>query len=383
MDADVVVIGGGPVGAALAMLLGRAGRRVIVLERSRFPRDKPCGEGLMPGGVAVLRRLGVDLGREGFPAVGGVRYRLRGGGSARGSFRSGPGFGVRRTRLDALLAERAAATPGVAMLIGCAALTASAGKAGARVETESGELRAAALVAADGIRSPTARWLGLPRAWKGPPRYALVGHLTQAGEQWDEIVVSLLGAVEVYAAPSGPGEVLVALLGARGSLRHPGRSVVQSYRTIVGQAHPELEDAPLTTPLRGAGPFRVAPGKVAHGSAFLVGDAAGFVDPLTGEGISSGLAQAETLARYLLAERAAEPGGAAAAYSAWHARQWRRRRLVAGVALALSGSATLARRALTGVGRRPAALQSLLEVNDGTRRLGSLSPRDWAALAGF
>ena len=61
MDADVLVIGGGPVGAALGMLLRRAGLRAVVVDRARFPRDKPCGEGLMPSGAAVLRDLGLDL----------------------------------------------------------------------------------------------------------------------------------------------------------------------------------------------------------------------------------------------------------------------------------------------------------------------------------
>jgi flavin-dependent dehydrogenase len=379
MDADVVVIGGGPVGAALAMFLGKAGRRVIVLEKSRFPRDKPCGEGLMPSGVRVLHRLGVDLAAEGFPAVDGVRYRLPGGNSARGSFRSGPGCGVRRVRLDALLAERAAATPGVRLLTGCGARGIAPERDCVRVEADGGELRAPVLVGADGIRSQVARWLGLALPPGGTGRYALVGHVGHEGRPWDEIVVSLLGGVEVYAAPSGPGEVLAAVLGARGSLRRPAASVTESYRAIVAEAHPELEGAPLTGRVWGAGPFRLEPARVAQGRAFLVGDAAGFLDPLTGDGMAAGLGQAEALAGFLLAD--AESAGPR--YAAWRRRQWRRRRFVTGLALALSGSATLARRAVAGVGRRPSALQSLLELNDGTRGLRALGPRDWAALAGF
>src|SRR5262252_5624549 len=122
MDADVAVIGGGPVGATLALLLARAGRRVTVVEKAVLPRDKPCGEGLMPSGARVLAAAGVDLAAEGFPRVDGVRYRLASGASVRGDLRSGPGFGVRRLRLDALLAERAASTPEVTFVTGCAAL---------------------------------------------------------------------------------------------------------------------------------------------------------------------------------------------------------------------------------------------------------------------
>src|SRR6266851_1405428 len=175
MDADVAVIGGGPVGSTMALLLARAGRRVTVLEKGRLPRDKPCGEGLLPSGVRVLAGVGVDLAAEGFPPIAGVRYRLEGGPSVRGDLRSGPGRGVRRLRLDALLADRAAAAPGVSFLCGCE---------------------------------------------------ALVGHLAAGGGAIrDEIVVTLLDEVEVYAAPAGPGEVLVAILGQRGALRRPSLTV--------------------------------------------------------------------------------------------------------------------------------------------------------------
>src|SRR5260221_14120114 len=81
LDAQVIVVGGGPVGSVLAMLLGRSGIRTLVLEKAAFPRDKPCGEGLMPGGVAVPERLGIGLARGGFPPLGGGPARGASGGA--------------------------------------------------------------------------------------------------------------------------------------------------------------------------------------------------------------------------------------------------------------------------------------------------------------
>lgn len=391
MDSDVAVVGGGPVGAALAMLLARGGHSVTVIEKAALPRDKPCGEGLMPSGVQVLGRLGIDLIAEGFPAVHGVRYRLANGRSVRGDLRAGPGCGVRRLRFDPLLAARAAATPGVDFVAGCAALGVRMSGECARIDTQRGEVRVRVIIGADGLRSGVARWLGLARRPQDagrPPRHALVGHWTLEGRPIaDEIVITLLAGVEVYAAPAGPRELLVAVLGPRGALRQPGLDVAGSYRTVVERAHPELAGETHAGRVWGAGPFRTWPRTVAVGRAFLVGDAAGFLDPLTGDGIAAGLAQAEALGRLLtggadLAARS-EVEAAAVSYRASWARQWRRRRTVTGLALALTGSTALARRALAGVTRRPAALQAMLEVNDGTRGFGSLGPRDWAALAGF
>ena len=87
-DAEVVIVGAGPAGSALASMLGEAGVATILVDRSTFPRDKPCGEGLMPAGVEVLEGLGIAL--DSFPALSGVTYRVPGAGSAVGGIeRSG------------------------------------------------------------------------------------------------------------------------------------------------------------------------------------------------------------------------------------------------------------------------------------------------------
>jgi flavin-dependent dehydrogenase len=148
---------------------------------------------------------------------------------------------------------------------------------------------------------------------------------------------------------------------------------------VVTRAHPELRSSELSARIWGAGPFRTAPTTVGVGRVFLAGDAAGFLDPLTGEAMAAGLAQARALAGFL----ADDMDTAAARYRRWHRTQWRRRRVVGGLALALTGSNRLARRALAGVTRRPTALERLLEVNDGSRGLATIRPWDWTALAGL
>jgi flavin-dependent dehydrogenase len=368
MDAGIIVAGGGPVGSALGLMLPGA----LVLEAATFPRDKACGEGLMPTGARLLREAGLDLAAEGFPRLHGVRYSLPDRRSARADFAGGFGYGVRRIRLDALLAERAGVRTGVRVTsVRCLPDR-------VEVDTSTGTLVGSALIAADGIRSSVARMLGWWRPPRGSGRYGLVGHLAVERPGYD-VEVSLLGEVETYLAPVGAQEVLVAVLGGKGLLRVPGLTTEQSYRAVLERAHPELASAPLLGSLAGAGPFNLRPRLVAQGRVFLAGDAAGFLDPLTGDAMSAGIAQAGALAQFL----SEDLDRAAPRYRRWCAGQWRRRRLVTSLARTLSSSSLLGQRAIRGAAQRPEALQALLSVNDGSRTLRSVGVRDWAALLGL
>ena len=378
VTSPVVVAGAGPIGSSLAIALGRAGRQVILLDRAGFPRDKPCGEGLMPLGAEVLAELGIDLAREGFPRLAGVEYRLPGAGAAFAPFRGGPGFGVRRLRFDEILFARASATRSVEVHTGTEVTALGESAAGVDVETSRGRLRAGILIGADGLRSSVRRLMAWDRPATGR-RFGLVGHATGRLSLHDRVTVTLVGGFEVYSAPSGPQESLVAVLGPGGALKLGGESTASAYRRMVETAHPELAGAELTR-VRGAGPFRVGAARVASERVFLAGDAAGFIDPLTGDAMAAGLAGARELVRLLAGS---EPGAAAAAYRRFLAGQRRRRELVTGLALFLTGSPRWARRAISGTARRPSALQALVEVNGGTRPLSGVGLRDWAALAGI
>ena len=199
---DLLVAGGGPVGLATAVGARLAGLDVAVVEPRGGPIDKACGEGLMPDALTRLRRLGIDPPGVDFH---GIRY-LRDGWQAEARFSAGPGRGVRRTELQACLAQRAADL-GVPVVDG---------RVDAIVEDgdgiEAAGIRARYLVGADGLHSSVRRLLGLEAATRGRPRFGIRQHF--AVEPWTDLVeVHWLPDCEVYVTPVASHSVGVAVLG--------------------------------------------------------------------------------------------------------------------------------------------------------------------------
>jgi flavin-dependent dehydrogenase len=282
---DIVVVGAGPAGLAVAIGAARAGLDVVVCDRRVGPIDKACGEGLMPGAVRSLAALGVDPpGHD----IRGIAY-LGGGASARAPFVSGPGRGVRRTVLqDALLAT--AADLGVPVLH---RQVSDVRQFADHVCAD--DLRARYLVAADGLHSAIRRSIGVSVRSAGVARWGQRRHF--AVPPWSDFVeVTWAERSEAYVTPVADDVVGVAVLSCdRGPFERQLTAFPAIARRLAGVA-------PVSD-VRGAGPLRQRVSGRTVGRVMLVGDAAGYIDALTGEGIAVSLSAAAALVGCVLADR--------------------------------------------------------------------------------
>lgn len=280
MTPRVVVVGGGPVGLASAIFAQQSGLSPLVIESGVPDGDKACGEGLMPGVAPLLAELGIDPpGHE----LVGVSYR-QDGKSVEHRFAHRSGRGVRRTALIEALRERADAlgierrSARVTDLI----MNASSVSLGL---AEGGRVEADYVVACDGLHSTIAKELGLIKpSTKRGRRYGLRQHF--AVSPWSSFIeVYYAGAAELYVTPVDENTVGIAVLGPKG---------VNLEETVaaIPEISQHLEGATSVSELRGAGPFPHRVRKARVGRVVLVGDAAGYVDAITGEGLRVGFAQA-------------------------------------------------------------------------------------------
>ncbi|HUE33300.1 MAG TPA: NAD(P)/FAD-dependent oxidoreductase [Mycobacterium sp.] len=318
-DTDMLIVGGGPGGLATALHARRQGLSVIVVEPRESPIDKACGEGLMPGGLAELTTLGVDPAGMPFRGIAYVSGRRR----AEARFRSGPGRGVRRTTLHAALAARAKEqdTDWIRARV-------TTVEQDARGVTAAG-VRAKWLVAADGLHSPVRRAVGIKATAGTPRRYGVRRHYrVPVWSEFVEVYWSRWG--EAYVTPVEPDLVGVAIL-SRGQ---PDLAWFPRLAEHLAGAD--------RGPARGGGPLRQLVSRRVAGRVLLVGDAAGYEDALTGEGISLAVKQAAAVVDAIVAD-------APSAYeAAWHRITRDYRLLTRG--LVLASTPRVVRRAIVPAG---------------------------------
>lgn len=306
---DAVVVGGGPAGSTVATLLRRAGAAVALCDAARFPRHKICGEYVPPAALNTFAGLGVlaevealgPLRHVGMAVVSpdGTKVLGRYGGEARG-------LSVRRHDLDRVLLD-GARRAGVAVFEEARVTGFARGSGGifeVRVRS-GGVLRARAVVGADGRNSLVARCLGLRRREPRHRKWAVMGHFRDVETEADhgEMIVTPYGYCGINPLPGGLANVCIVV--DRVTIRGPaaGGARLAGFFDRHMAAHPltrrRMARAVLAEGLWAAGPMACRAADSVADGVLLVGDAAGFYDPFTGEGIGMALRGAEMAAEAL------------------------------------------------------------------------------------
>ena len=346
---DVFVVGGGPAGLATAIAARRRGLSVAIADGAIPPIDKPCGEGLMPDGLAALRDLGITIPADVCHPFSRHSFSQRGQ-TAEAAFSSGPAYGIRRTLFIVSLS-----------IMPLHAAFPCSGKRRSRVFIPKACFfrwsRAARwIVGADGSNSRVRRWAGLEGHQKRDTRFGFRRHYRVAA--WTDYMELHWGDnSQIYVTPIGRGEICLALVSSDPHLRLD--------RALAGfpELSARLAHAEVTSTERGAITVSRRLRRVYRGNTALVGDASGGVDAITGEGLCLAFRQAALLVDCLAENNLAR-------YQSEHRRLLRRPAMMSRLMLLMARHARLRRRTLEVFESRPRSFARMLamHVGDGSTR---------------
>jgi len=305
---DVLIAGGGPAGSVAATVLARAGARVLVLDRARFPRPKLCGDTLNPGALGVLHRLGLGCAAGASIPLAGMIVTGDDGVRVVGRYEKVSGRGISRSHLDAALIMAAAGagarieqgvlvqgplvdTSGDQPIVRGLMVTGTQGK--------SLTIRARMVIAADGRHSRVARALALSHAARWPRRWAIGAYFEDVAGMTDfgEMHVRRTHYMGVAPLAEGITNACVVTPNPRGRL--PG-AILETTLKQDPQLKERFASARMVTTPICLGPLAIDARAAGARGLLLAGDAAGFVDPITGDGLRFAIRGAELAAREAL-----------------------------------------------------------------------------------